>query len=241
MGKVEIGIYFCVTADILTKVLQKCSWSSPLSAIWVLSRSLILIGCHGNRKMVAMATERLHFRKKYSKIFFSEAIRGMKLKLCINVHDISLYINCIFYCCCPCAFVAMATYSFHIHVLIMGKVEIGIYFCVTADILTKNLPPPTMWILSKSLILTGGHGNQKAKFSKKKTKKKKHSKIFFSEAIWGMKLKLCIHVHDSSLYINYVLYCCCPCAFVAIASGNWHLFLCYCRYFDKGFTEMFLE
>ena len=22
-------------------------------------------------------------------------------------------------------------------------------------------------------------------------------------------------------------------------SGNWHLFLCYCRYFDKSFTEMF--
>ena len=39
MGKVEIGIYFCVTgiyfcvtADILT-VLQKCSWSSPLPTI----------------------------------------------------------------------------------------------------------------------------------------------------------------------------------------------------------------
>ena len=43
------------------------------------------------------------------KIFSSEAIRGMKLKLCINVHDISLYINFIFYCRCPCAFVAMAT------------------------------------------------------------------------------------------------------------------------------------
>ena len=27
MGKVEIGIYFCVTVGILTKVLQKCSWS----------------------------------------------------------------------------------------------------------------------------------------------------------------------------------------------------------------------
>ena len=24
-------------------------------------------------------------------------------------------------------------------------------------------------------------------------------------------------------------------------SGNWHLFLCYCRYFDKSSTEMFLE
>ena len=35
-------------------------------------------------------------KKKYSKIFFSEAIRGMKLKLCINVYDISLCITHIF-------------------------------------------------------------------------------------------------------------------------------------------------
>ena len=87
-----------------------------------------VIGCHGNRKG--------KFSKNYSKIF-SEVIRGMNLKLSIHVHDISLYINYIFYCRCPCGFVAMATESFHR--LIMGKVEIGIYFCVTADILTKVL------------------------------------------------------------------------------------------------------
>ena len=33
MGKVEIGIYFCVTADILTNILLKCFWSSPLPTI----------------------------------------------------------------------------------------------------------------------------------------------------------------------------------------------------------------
>ena len=55
--------------------------------------------------LVAMATERLNFWKKYSKIF-SEA--QDKLNLCINVHDISLYINYIFYCCCPCAFIAIS-------------------------------------------------------------------------------------------------------------------------------------
>ena len=33
MGNVEIDIYFCVTEDILTKLLQKCSWSSPLQTI----------------------------------------------------------------------------------------------------------------------------------------------------------------------------------------------------------------
>ena len=50
MRKVETGIYFCVTADVLKKVFQKCFWSSPLPTIWILSKSLILIGCHGNRK-----------------------------------------------------------------------------------------------------------------------------------------------------------------------------------------------
>ena len=108
----------------------------------------------------------------------------------------------------------MATQTFHIHVLIMGKVEIGIYFCVTADILTKVLlkcfwssPLSTTRILSKSLILTGGYGNRKAKFSK--TKNNKTFKIFFLEAIWGMKLKLCINVYDISLYIK--------CVFIAVA------------------------
>ena len=45
-----------------------------------------------------MATEMLNVRKKYSKIFFSEVIRGIKMKLCINVCVIVLYINCVFYC-----------------------------------------------------------------------------------------------------------------------------------------------
>ena len=49
------------------------------------------------------------FSKNYSNIFSSEAIMGMKLKLSIHVHDISLYINYVFYCRCPCGFVAMAT------------------------------------------------------------------------------------------------------------------------------------
>ena len=128
MGTVEIGIYFCVTADILTKVLLKCSWSSPLQTIWILSKLLILIGCHGNQNV--------KFSKKYSKIFFSEVIRGMKLKLCINVCYIRC-INCVFYCCCACGFVAMATLNFHR--FIMGKVKVGLYFYLTLGILTKAL------------------------------------------------------------------------------------------------------
>ena len=84
-----------------------------------------------------MATEMLNFRNRYSKIFFSEVIRGMKLKLCINVCVFILYINYVFYCCSACGLVAMATLSFH--GLIMGKVEVGLYFCRTLGILTKAL------------------------------------------------------------------------------------------------------
>ena len=69
MGKVEIGIYFSVAADILTKVLQKCFGSSPLPTIWILSKSLILIGGHGNWK-----TKFSKKKKKHAKIFFAEAI-----------------------------------------------------------------------------------------------------------------------------------------------------------------------
>ena len=62
------------------------SLSSPLPTYK--SKPLNLIGCHGNRKD--------KFAKKYSKINSSEAIMGVKLKLCRNVHNISLYKNCIF-------------------------------------------------------------------------------------------------------------------------------------------------
>ena len=50
MGKVKVGLYFYLTVDILTKVFQKCSLSSPLPNRWILPKLLNLIGCHGNRK-----------------------------------------------------------------------------------------------------------------------------------------------------------------------------------------------
>ena len=64
----------------------------------------------------------------------------------------------------------------------------------------------------KLLNLIGCHGSIKGKFSKK------YSKIFSSEAVKGMRLKICIHVQDISLYRIYVLYCRCPCALVAVAT-----------------------
>ena len=84
MGKVKVGLYCYLIADILTKVLQRCSLSSPLPNIWILSKPLNLIGCHGNRKD--------KFAKTYWKIISSEAVRRMKLKRCRNVHNISLFV-----------------------------------------------------------------------------------------------------------------------------------------------------
>ena len=163
MGKVKVGLYFYLTTDILTKVFQKCSLSRLLPNIWILFKQLYLIGCNGNQNA--------KFAKKYSEIFSSEAIRGIKLKFCRTVHNISLYKNYVFYCCCLCAFVAMATYSFHRRT--MGKVTVGLYFYLTTDILTKvfqkcslSRPPLNIWFFSKPLNLIGCHGNWKDKFAK---------------------------------------------------------------------------
>ena len=92
MGKREIGFHFCVTADIWQKFYRNVPGVVNYQSYEFCQNHWFWL--------VAMATERLNFRKKYSKIFFSEAMRGMKLKLCINVHGISLYINYIFYCRC---------------------------------------------------------------------------------------------------------------------------------------------
>ena len=92
MGKMELDIYCYLTVDILTKVLQKCSLSSPLWSIWIFSQLLNLIACHGNRKAIFAKKK----KKEQKKIISSEAIRGMKLKLCRNVHNINLCKNYVF-------------------------------------------------------------------------------------------------------------------------------------------------
>ena len=54
------------------------------------------------------------FPKKYlKKINASEAIRGIKLKLCRIVYNISLYKTTVFYCHCIRTLVAIATLNFH--------------------------------------------------------------------------------------------------------------------------------
>ena len=87
--------------DIEILFLHKCLLSSPPHFKQLLSKSLYSFGCYSNVKG--------KFSKKYSKIFFSEAVRRMKLKLCIYAYDISLYKVCVFYCPCPTTLVAMAT------------------------------------------------------------------------------------------------------------------------------------
>ena len=88
--------------DIEILFLLKCLLSSPPRFRQLrLSKSLYSFGCYSNVKG--------KFSKKYLKIFFSEAVRRMKLKVCIHAYDIILYKVCVFYCPCPTTLVAMAT------------------------------------------------------------------------------------------------------------------------------------
>ena len=81
MGKVKVGLYFYLTADnIMTKVLQKCSLSSPLPNIRILSKLLNLIGCHGNRNA--------KLAKKYWTLFWG---RMMGLIVSVPDHCLSFY------------------------------------------------------------------------------------------------------------------------------------------------------
>ena len=87
--------------DIEILFLHKSLLSSPPRFRQVLSKSLYSFGCYKNVKG--------NFSKKYSKIFFSEAVKRKKLKLCIHAYDISNYIFFCFYCPCPTTLVAIAT------------------------------------------------------------------------------------------------------------------------------------
>ena len=69
MGKMKIGMFCYLVADILAKYFQKFLLSSPLLKINCLSKPLNFIGCHGNRKA--------KFAKKYKIIISGEAIRGV--------------------------------------------------------------------------------------------------------------------------------------------------------------------
>ena len=66
MGKMKVGLHFCLNADVLTKVLHKCSLSSPLTNVWILSKPLNLICCHGNGKAKFVRKKiKNHFLRSY--------------------------------------------------------------------------------------------------------------------------------------------------------------------------------
>ena len=78
----------------------------------------------------------LNLREK-KKIISSEALREMKLKLCRNVHNISLYKKYVFIAVAQVLSSLWQLENFQR--LIMGKVKIGLYFYFAVDILTKVL------------------------------------------------------------------------------------------------------
>ena len=78
----------------LIQVLQKCSLSSPLPNMYM--NFFQTAEFDWFRGLVAMATKMLNLRKNIKKIISSEAIRGMKLKLYRNVHNMCLYKKNVF-------------------------------------------------------------------------------------------------------------------------------------------------
>ena len=124
MGKVKVGLYVYLTADILTKVLQKCSLSSPLPNICtgILSKPLNLIGCHGNQKA--------KFTKIYKKKYFLRTHNGDEAE------TVEMFITLA---STNSVFLLPLLWQLSFNRLIMGKVKVGLYFYLTADILTKVL------------------------------------------------------------------------------------------------------
>ena len=126
----------------------------------------------------------------------------MKLNLGILAWDIAIYKSYVFYSGRIKTLVAMATYSFHR--LIMGKVEIGNFYCLIRDnrilFLQKGLSnssPHFIRLLLESLNLIGSRGNINRSFSKK---------VCFSRTISRLKVMYMFMVLATSLVVLY--YCC---------------------------------
>ena len=124
------------------------------------------------------------------------------------IHNISLYKNYVFYCCCSCAFLATATDNFH-RLMAFISISLQIFW----QKFFRNVPwvdlyhtyefRPNRWIWLVAMATE--------RINLRKNIKK-------SEAIRGMKLKLCRNVHNISLYKIYVFYCRCSYAFIAMAT-----------------------
>ena len=107
-------------------------------------------------------------------------------------------------------------------------------------------PLQTIWILSKSLILIGCHGNQNVKFSKKILKKLLLRNHKGDEAESLPKCLCCYPLHKLWFLLLLPMWLCCygHFKFPYIYNGKSErrpLFLSDFRYSDKSFTVMFLE
>ena len=118
-----------------------------------------------------------------------------------------------------------------------------IYGDANKQFLTLNL---IFFAAKKSPYLGPQFPYQKLQISLFEPKKISH---VCSEAIRGLKLKLCRNAHNISLYKSCVFYCHCSCVSIAMTklpltyngkSESSCLLLSHCRCFDKSFTEMFL-
>ena len=101
--------------------LQKCLLICPLYFRRLVKSAAFVIGCQGDKK------------GKFSreKVFFSETVMAIKLKLGMHAQDIRLYISCVFCSGQIRTLVPMATYIFHR--LIIGKVKL-LFFSVSMEI-----------------------------------------------------------------------------------------------------------
>ena len=162
MGKVKIGIYCCLTADILTKVLQKCSFRSPVPNLSVLFKPLHLIGC--------MAIERLNFRNSAiicEKIFKNHLLRSHKGDEAMFITLAS--IKCMFFIAVAHVLLLLWQHSFNW--LIMGKMKSLLlshcrYFNKSfTEMFLEYSTKPINFV--QIAVLIDCHGNRKAKFVKK--------------------------------------------------------------------------
>ena len=113
---------YCVILD--KQDVQINIFSSPVPIR--LLGELILLAC--------IIRPSIHYPSTFLNDF---SIREMELKFPRNAHNISLYKNYVFYYHSWCAFIAMATWSFHR--LIMGKVKEGLFFYLLGDSLIKHI------------------------------------------------------------------------------------------------------
>ena len=204
----KIEIYCHLIADILIKNVQNVSWV-------VLNQA-----CHFSPTLsIWLVAIRLNLRKNIKQINSSEAICGLKLKLCSVVHYISLYKGIVFYCSCFNTLVSIATLNFH---RLMGRMKIGI-IAISLQILWPKFFRNVCWVvlyqytfcptLSIWLVVMATKRLNLRFCFKKSTPQTVRSYM-------GDKFETLQKCSYISLYYTIVFYCCCihVCTFVAMAT-----------------------